>query len=215
MKTWLVGLLSAFVALLAFVGAAGSGPAAAQLAPPLRLAGTIEKVDGDMIQVRPLEGGGLFDIELDRKLMVYGVAKGALADLKTGAFIGVGAMPQADGSQRAIQITVFAESQRGLGEGFRPWDRAPGGTMTNGTMTNATIDTTVAGVDGRTLRVKYKDGEQKILVPQDVTILAYAPGDRSELKTGAHVVIPVVKRKLDGSLGADRINVGRGEVIPR
>ena len=120
------------------------------------------------------------------------------------------ALPQADGSQRAIQITVFAESQRGLGEGFRPWDRASGGTMTN-----ATIDTTVAGVDGQSLRVKYKDGEQRILVPQDVTILAYAPGERAELKVGAHLVVPAIKRKLDGSLGADRINVGRGGVIPR
>lgn len=214
MNTVLSKSFPAFIALLAVAAAVVSGPVfgpvLAQPAPPLRLAGTIEKIDGDLIAVRPLEGGGQFDVELDKKLSVFSVSKGTLADLKTGAFVGVGAMPQADGSQRAIQITVFAESQRGLGEGFRPWDRAPGGTMTN-----ATIDTTVAGVDGQTLRVKYKDGEQRILVPQDVTILAYAPGDRTELKVGAHVVVPAIKRKLDGSLGADRINVGRGGVIPR
>jgi len=188
----------------------GCGAALAQVEPPLRLPGTIEKVEGDTIWVRPYEGGGLFEIALDKKLNVFGVSPGTLADLKTGAFIGVGAMPQADGSQRAMQITVFAESQRGLGEGFRPWDRAPGTTMTN-----ATIDTTVAGVDGRTLTVKYKGGEQKIVVPPDVVILAYAPGDRGELKTGAHVMVPSVKRKLDGSLSADRINVGRAGVVPR
>lgn len=183
------------------------GPALAQVEPPLRLHGTIEKMEGNTIWVRPYEGGGLFEIALDKKLKVYGVRHGTLADLKQGAFIGVGAMPQADGSQRAMQITVFAESQRGLGEGFRPWSRAPGATMTN-----ATIDTTVAGVDGHTLTVKYKGGEQKIVVPPDVVILDYVPTERAELKTGTHVVVPVVKRKLDGSLGADRINVARDGV---
>ena len=70
---------------------------------------------------------------------MFGVAKAALADLKPGAFVGVGAMPQPDGSQKAIRVMIFAESQRGTGEGHRPWVQ-PGSTMTN-----ATIDTTVGG----------------------------------------------------------------------
>src|SRR3569833_1188144 len=135
----------------AIIGVAlGCGAALAQVEPPLRLPGTIEKAEGDTIWVRPYEGGGLFEIALDKKLSVVGVSPGTLADLKTGAFIGVGAMPQADGSQRAMQITVFAESQRGLGEGFRPWDRAPGTTMTN-----ASIGATGAGGGGRRRTVKY------------------------------------------------------------
>lgn len=199
------------VIFAAVIGAGlACGPALAQVEPPLRLPGTIEKVEGDTIWIRPYEGGGFFEVALDKKLTVFGVTPGTLADLKPGAFIGVGAMPQADGSQRAMQITVFAESQRGLGEGFRPWNRAPGSTMTN-----ATIDTTVTGVDGRTLTVKYKGGEQKIVVPPDVVILDYVAGERGELKAGAHVLVPLVKRRLDGSLGADRINVGRDGVIPR
>ncbi|MCW5694003.1 MAG: hypothetical protein KIT48_16730 [Pseudolabrys sp.] len=196
---------AAFGALLAAI--LGCGQVLAQIEPPLRLPGIIEKADGDTIWVRPYEGGGLFEIALDKKLAVYAVKPGTLADLKQGAFIGVGAMPQADGSQRAMQITVFAESQRGLGEGFRPWSRAPGSTMTN-----ATIDTTVASVDGHRLTVKYQGGEKTIVVPLDVVILDYVPGERAELKAGAHVVVPVVKRKLDGSLGADRINVARAGV---
>ena len=66
-------------------------------------------------------------------------------------------MPQPDGSQRALQVTVLAESQRGPSEGHRPWDARPNSTMTNGT-----VDQTVAGVDGPVLTVKYKDGEKKI-----------------------------------------------------
>jgi hypothetical protein len=141
---------------------------------------------------------------------VYGVSKGAMDDLKPNAFIGVGATPQADGSQRAMQITVFAESQRGLGEGFRPWDRAPNGTMTNGT-----VGTRVASVDGPMLTVTYKGGEQRIVVPPDAVILAYAVGDRSELKPGAHVAIIGAKPRADGSLDASRVNVGRGDIVPR
>ena len=103
-------------------------------------------------------------------------------------------MPQPDGTQKAIQVMIFAESQRGTGEGFRPWDR-PGSTMTNGT-----VDTTVAGVDGQMLTVKYKDGEQKIVIGPDATIRAYVAGDKSELKPGAHIAIVRADKSADGTL---------------
>jgi hypothetical protein len=200
-------VLAVAVALLL----AGAVAAVAQLpSPPPRIAGVIERVDEAGVLIRPYEGGGTFEVELTKNVAVFGVRKGTMADLKPGAFIGVGAMPQADGSQRAIQVTVFAESQRGLGEGFRPWDRMP-----NSTMTNATVAETVASVDGPMLTVKYKDGEKKIVVPPDATILAYAAGDRGELKVGAKVAIVRAKRKLNGALETDRINVGRGDVVPR
>ena len=190
---------------------AGIAGAAAQLPPPPpRIVGIVERVDETGVLIRPYEGGGTFDVELAKNAAVFGVSKGTLADLKPGAFIGVGAMPQPDGSQRAIQVTVFAESQRGTGEGFRPWDRMP-----NSTMTNATVAETVGSVDGPMLTVKYKDGEKKIVVPPDAPLLAYSAGERSDLKVGARVAILRVKQKLNGALEADRINVGRGDVVPR
>ena len=88
-------------------------------------------------------------------------------------------MPQPDGSQRAIQVTVFAEVQRGLGEGIGPGMRGP-----NSTMTNATVDETVASVDGQVVMVKYKDGEKKIVVPPDATIRAYAVGSQRRAQAG-------------------------------
>src|SRR5262249_59546225 len=117
-------------------------------------------------------------------------------------------VPQSDGSQKAIRVMIFAETQRGTGEGHRPWTR-PGSTMTN-----ATVDTTVAGVDGQVLRVTYKGGEQRIVVGPDATINAYVVGDRNELKPGANIAINAADVKPDGSLSASRINVGRGEGIP-
>ena len=97
-----------------------------------------------------------------------------------------------------------------MGEGFRPWDARPNSTMTNGA-----VEQTVASVDGPVLTVKYKGGEQKIVVPPDATILAYAVGDKSELKAGAHVAIIRALKKPDGSLETNRVNVGRGEVVPQ
>jgi hypothetical protein len=175
----------------------------------MRIGGTIERIDGDDIIIRAIEGGGSNTVRLTRNAAVFGVTRATLADVVPGAFIGVGAMPQADGSQRAIRVTVFAESQRGLGEGFRPWDRAPGSTMTN-----ATVAETVKSVDGQVVTVKYKDGEKRIVIPPEAPILAYTMGERSELKPGVSVGIVRAKRKLDGTWETDRINVGRGGVIP-
>jgi hypothetical protein len=180
------------------------------LAQTQRIAGTIERMTQDGVIVKPIAGGDNFDIMLAEKLTVFGVSKAQLSDIKPGVFIGVGATPRLDGSQRAIQVTMFTESQRGLGEGHRPWDRAPNGTMTNGT-----VNETVASVDGPVLTVKYKDGEKKIVVPSDATILGYSPGDRSELKPGVRVAISGARKRADGKFEADRVNVGRGDVVLR
>ena len=198
------GRLAIAFALFAFF----SGAAFAQQPPSLRVAGTVEGVDGSVLSIKS-DKLGVVKVTLTGDAAVFGVAKGALTDLKPGAYIGVGAMPQADGSQRAIQVTVFAPVQRGIGDGHRPWDR-PGSTMTNGAVAD-----TVAGVDGPMLTVKYKDGEKKIMVPPEAVILNYVVGDRSELKPGAHVAIIRAVKKSDGSLETNRINVGRGEVVPK
>jgi hypothetical protein len=175
----------------------------------MRVSGTVESFDGHVLAVKS-EKLGEVKINLAGNTAVFGVAGATLADIKLGAFIGVGATPQPDGSQRAIQVTVMSESQRGLSEGHRPWDARPNSTMTNGT-----VDQTVAAVDGPMLTVKYKGGEKKIVVPPDAVILAYSIGDKSELKPGAHVAIIRAMKMTDGSLEANRVNVGRGEVKPQ
>jgi hypothetical protein len=174
----------------------------------VRVVGTIVGVDGPTIVVKPRGKGDEQRVVLTDKAGVFGVIPATIADIKPGAFIGVGAMPQADGSQKAIRVMIFAEVQRGTGEGHRPWSR-PGSTMTN-----ATVDTTVAGVEGQVLRVTYKGGEQRILIGPDSTINAYVVGERSELKPGANIAINAANVNPDGSLEASRINVGRGDVLP-
>jgi len=185
------------------------GGAWAQKPQTVRVAGTVESFDGHVLAVKSEKLGDV-KINIAGDFSVIGIAKGSIADVKPGAYIGVGAMPQADGSQRAIQVTVMAESQRGLNEGRRPWNARPNSTMTNGS-----VDQTVESVDGPTVIVKYKGGEQKIVIPHDAVIRAYMVGDKSEIKPGAHIAIVRAMKRPDGSLVADRINVGRGDVVPQ
>jgi hypothetical protein len=181
----------------------------AQQPQTVRVNGTVESFDGHVLAVKSEKLGDV-KVNITGDLSVIGVAKGSIADVKPGAYIGVGAMPQTDGSQRAIQVTVMAESQRGLSEGHRPWDAQPNSTMTNGS-----VDQIVGSVDGPTVIVKYKGGEQKIVIPHDAVIRAYMVGDKSELKPGAHIAIVRAVKKPDGSLETDRVNVGRGDVVPQ
>jgi Flp pilus assembly secretin CpaC len=199
---------SKIAAYAAFVAMLTIASAYAQQAQSVRVRGTIESVDGLSLVIKQGDGPDT-TVKLADNAQVFGVVPAKLADVKVGDFIGVGAMPQPDGSQKAIQVMIFAESQRGLGEGFRPWDR-PGSTMTNGT-----VDSTVTGVDGQVLTVKYKDGAQKIIVASDATIRAYVVGNRSELITGAHIAIVRADKIPDGTLQTARINVGRDGVIPQ
>jgi hypothetical protein len=179
--------------------------ASAQQPPAVPVIGQIQGVDANLLVVKTQAGEQ--KVALANNVVVWGLEKASVSDVSKGAFIGVGATPQADGSQKAIRVIIFAEPMRGTGEGHRPWTRP------NSTMTNATVDTTVSGVDGQNIMVKYKDGEKKIIIGSDAVIRKYVAGDKSELKPGAHVGINAA-RQPDGSLQTARVNVGRGDVVP-
>jgi hypothetical protein len=176
--------------------------------PPTRIRGTIEKVDGNTVTIKARDGKDM-TVALADNARVMAFVKASMADIKQNSYIGVTAMPEADGSQRAIAIHIFTEAQRGTGEGFRAWDLRPGSTMTN-----ATVDNLVTGTDGDTITVKYKDGEKKVIVGKDTAIVAYAVGDKSEIKTGAPVIIFAAIKQPDGTFTAPAISVGRGVAPP-
>jgi hypothetical protein len=140
------------------------------------------------------------------------VVKASLADIKDGSFIGSGAMPQPDGTQKAIEVHIFPESMRGTGEGFRPWDGAPDSTMTNGTV-GATA--TVTGIVGPVITIKYKNGDKQIIVGPDVPIVRFEIGDMSAVKPGVAFAVVAAVQQPDGSFNINRINVGRDGVVPR
>src|SRR6476620_11591618 len=81
-------------------------------------------------------------------------------------------------------------------------------------MTNATVDTTVSGVDGQVLMVKYKGGEKKVIVVPETVVLRRWDGTRGDLKAGANVEMPAARTPSSGGLEADRVDVGRGDFAP-
>ena len=200
---------AAIRAALALVAAVAATAALAQAPQTVRLRGVIEKVDGNKVTAKSDKGDAL-TLNLADKMLVVAVVKASMADIKDGEFIGSGAMPQPDGSQKAIEVHIFAESMRGTGEGFRPWDGAPNSTMTNGTVGN-----TVTSVDGPVITVKYKDGDKKIIVTPDVPIVRYEVADLSALKPGVAFSVLAAVKTPDGSYDIKRINVGRDGVVPR
>ncbi len=176
--------------------------------PPTRIRGTVEKVDGDTVAIKARDGKEM-TVKLADNARVMAFVKASMADIKQNSYIGVTAMPEADGSQRAIAIHIFSEAQRGTGEGHRAWDLRPGSTMTN-----ATVDNLVTGKEGDTITLKYKDGEKKVIVGKDTAIVAYAPADKSEIKPGVPVIIFAATKQADGTFTAPAINVGRGVTPP-
>jgi Domain of unknown function (DUF5666) len=177
--------------------------------PPLRVRGTIEKVDGQTLTVKARDGTE-YTVKLADNARITAMVKASLADIKPGSFIGVTGMPQPDGSQKAIGLHIFMDNQRGVVQArFTPWDREPGSTMIN-----ADVQTTVAGVDGQTMTVKYPDGEKKIIVPPNTPVVAFAPGSASDLKPGAQFIIISATKNADGTLSAPGINVGRDGAAP-
>jgi len=180
----------------------------AQQPPPVRIRGTIEAVDGSMLTIKSREGTEM-KVRMTDNVAVFGVAKTELSEIKAGSYIGVSAMPEPDGTQKALAVHIFPESQRGAAEGFRPWD-----LRANSTMTNATVAETVEGTDGQNILVKYKDGEKKVVVPPDTPIVTFVAGDKSEVKAGAKIIIFGAVKKDDGVLEANRVNVGRDGITP-
>jgi hypothetical protein len=177
----------------------------------VRVRGTIERVEGQTLVVKSRDGAEL-KVVLGDNALVVAIVKASLSDIKQGSFVGVTGMPQSDGSQKAVEVHIFPEAMRGTGEGHYPWDLRPQSTMTNANVVN--VEQTVTGVEGRTLTMKYKDGEKKIIVPPDVPIVAYVMSDKSELKPGAKIFISAAKKLPDGTLQAPRVNFGKDGLTP-
>ena len=90
----------------------------AQQPQTVRVRGTVEAVDGPMLTVKSRRRPDDYKVKMTDNAAVRGIIKAALADIKDNSFIGVTGMPQADGSQKAVEIHIFPEALRGTGEGL-------------------------------------------------------------------------------------------------
>ena len=198
------------VTLAALLIAAVSAVAIAQAPanPPVRIRGTVEKIDGTNLTIKANNGQSM-NVKLADNYAVMGIAKASLADVASGKFIGTTTVGERDGALVALEVHIFPENMRGTGEGHYDWDLRPSSKMTNANV----ADVTSMGKD-RVLTVQYKGGEKKVLVPEKAVIVSFTPTDPSELKPGAKVFVNA-QRQPDGSLTAARVNVGlHGQVPP-
>jgi Domain of unknown function (DUF5666) len=178
--------------------------AAAQAPQMVRVRATLENVSAPMLTAKSRDGAEM-KIKLADNAPVNEVVPMSLADIKDNSYIAVTAMPQPDGTQKAVAILIFPEAMRGVGEGFRPWDLDP-----NSTMTNATVAEQVKSTDGQTITVKYKDGDKKVLVTPATIIVTYKKAAASDLKAGQKIFVAAAKKLDDGTLEAP--NVAYGDV---
>jgi len=205
--------LATSLASLALLAVVPLAMAQAPANPTLRLRATIEKVDATSLTVRE-RSGEVITLVRPAAMDVSEVYPLALADIKPGSYIGTAAMPQADGSQLALEVVVFPEAARGTGEGHRPWDLRPESTMTNATVADlAAAPSSVPG--GQKLTLRYKDGEKTVIVPPGVPVVSFKPGKADEnvlLVPGAKVMITAQEQA--GKPTALRVIVGRNGFAP-
>jgi hypothetical protein len=173
----------------------------------MRLRGVIEERQGSELKIK-ISNGEHVSLTLASPFSVSAVVKRSLSDIKVGDFIGAGARPQADGTFKAIQVVIFPEAQRGTGEGHRDW-----GVLPETTMTNATVAESVGSVDGSALVLRYKDGEKKITIGADATIVTLMPAQPDEVKVGTEMVTTASKDSA-GHLTSARITIGKDGVAP-
>jgi hypothetical protein len=177
---------------------------------PLTIRGKIAAVEKQALKVTTAAGDVMVKIADD--IRIGGVEAANLADIGAGNYVGATAVKQADGTLKALEVHIFPESSRGTGECHRPCDLQPGSTMTNANVEKVE-QVMVEKAQGQLLTLKYKDGEQKILVPPGTPIVRNVPGDRSLLKPGTGVYIPAVRGE-DGTITATRITAGVGGIMP-
>jgi hypothetical protein len=175
--------------------------------PPARVRGTVDKIENTLLTVKAADGRTV-SIKLADNYTVVGVSRAKLEDIGAGKFIGTATLGERNGGLVALEVHIFPEAMRGVGEGHYPWDLQPDSKMTNGNV----ADVKSVGAD-RMLTVQYKGGEQKVLVPANARVVLFGPADRAELKAGAHIFC-VAQRAPDGSLSAARVNVGLNGITP-
>jgi hypothetical protein len=197
------------VALLAATFALSSASAQTQ---NVRVRGTIEKLDGNVLYVKSRDGTDL-KLTLKPDVRVGGVVKAKLADVKPDTNVAITSRPRPDGSLEAYELRIFPAGQPFNSFHSDNWDLMPNSKMTNGA-----LQTSIAGVDGQVLTVKYKvqgkpDEEKQLVVTPKTIIATTVPGTTADLKPGLKVFVAGAPKLADGTLDVAAIQVEK-EIPP-
>jgi hypothetical protein len=174
---------------------------------PVRVRGAVASLEGTKLVVHAKDGKDVM-VRLADNFAALAVVKSSMAEIKEGAFIGTATVTQPDSSLRSLEVVVFPDKMRGMGEGHYPWDLGSSSMMTNATVANA-----VKGVAGQTVTLTYRGVEKKIDIPANVPVVSLVPASKNEIKPGAIVFVPT-QRQSDGSLQAAAVLFGKDGVVP-
>jgi hypothetical protein len=179
-----------------------------------RVSGAIERVDGNTIYGKGPDGSAV-TLKLADNVAITAVSKATFADIKPGDHVGTGAVPQADGSQKAVELRIFPRPQADGGHYYEGWFGAPNGTMTNGFVQPVgTVGATLAGAGDPSIVVKYPQGEKRIVIPANAHVVRNAFGSKDDLKAGAAFRAQAATKQPDGTYTATAISVGRDGARP-
>jgi hypothetical protein len=173
-----IALAAAVIGLFVVPALAQTPPAA----PPTRVRGTIEKVDGDNMTIKARDGATM-KVAVTATTRIQSLVKKSLADVKVGDFLASTGMKGTDGKIHAIEVRIFPEATPDGGRQFA-WDLG-----SDSVMTNATVGTVAEAPQGKLVHVKFKEGESEYSIGPEVPILAPVPGDKSLLKPGLAVFL--------------------------
>jgi len=178
--------------------------------PPNRVRGTVEKVDGNNVEVKSRDGTAI-KLVLKDNATVRGVVKASLADVKANSNVAITSRPRPDGTLQAVELRIFPPNLP-FNSFHGDWDLMPNSFMTNGA-----LQTSVASVDGQVLTVQYKAGdktdEKKIVVTPQTIIATTVAGSKADLKPGLRVFVANAPKLPDGSLDVANIQVEK-EIPP-
>jgi hypothetical protein len=178
-----------------------------------RIGGTIERVEGNTIFGKGADGTAI-TLKLSDKAAITAVMKATFADIKPGDYVGTGAMPQADGTQKAVELRIFPKPQEDGGHFYEGWYGAPNGTMTNGFAQPVVATTGPGGASDPVIVVKYPQGEKRIAIPPTAHVVRNVFGNKEDLKAGAAFRAQAATKQPDGTYTAAAIAVGRDGARP-
>jgi hypothetical protein len=170
---------------------------------PTRVRGTITSLDGDVLSVKSRDGKDL-KIQLASDAQVAIAKKATMADFKPGSYVGVTSQKGPDGRLVARRIHALGPQ---VPQMHGAWDSMP-----DSMMTNANLENSAQVTGGNELTLKYKDGEQKILVTPQTEFFTFAAGSRADLKPGETIFTGA--RNEGGKLIAQRVAVSKDGVNP-
>jgi hypothetical protein len=170
---------------------------------PTRVRGTITGLNGDVLSVKSRDGKDM-QIHLAPDAQIATTKKGTMADFKPGSYVGVTSVKGSDGRLVAMRVHALGPQ---VPQMHGAWDSMPGSMMTN-----ANLESSAQVSGGNELTLKYKDGEQKILVTPQTEYFTFMPGSRADLKPGETIFTGA--RNEGGKLVAQRVAVSKDGVNP-